>query len=273
MRKMTIDEVHYVALDIMKDIHEFCENNDIRYSLAYGSLIGAVRHHGFIPWDDDIDIWMTRPNFEKFTKTYVSTRGYRLNGVYDKDSLICFNRVFETKETFLRTPWKSCAGDVGVFVDIMPLDGIPDNIDERNKQYNEFSSTVPCLITARYWKTCMEINKRRKLYYELRLLLNDLKCGHHKCIQKRMIAVSKRYEFGSGDFCSFFQCGDAYRKGQQEILPVSWFEQYISTKFEDTELMIVKDYDVLLTEIYGDYMKLPPIEQRNRSHGMYYIRE
>ena len=83
MRKMTLQEIQTVNLELMKDIHAFCVKNNIHYSLAYGSLIGAVRHKGFIPWDDDIDIMMPRPDFERFSHEYKSEKGYRLSSVYD----------------------------------------------------------------------------------------------------------------------------------------------------------------------------------------------
>lgn len=70
MRQLTDKEIHDCLLNILKDVDEFCRQNGLRYSLAYGTLIGAVRHHGFIPWDDDIDIQMPRPDFERFIREY-----------------------------------------------------------------------------------------------------------------------------------------------------------------------------------------------------------
>ncbi len=75
MKELTLSDVKAVSLDILKDVHEFCIAHDIKYSLAYGTLIGAIRHKGFIPWDDDIDIVMPRPDFERFFKEYKSEKG------------------------------------------------------------------------------------------------------------------------------------------------------------------------------------------------------
>ena len=71
MQELTLKELQQASLDILKDVHSFCEANQIQYSIAYGTLIGALRHKGFIPWDDDVDIVMPRPDFERFCKIYV----------------------------------------------------------------------------------------------------------------------------------------------------------------------------------------------------------
>lgn len=268
---MTIKEIHDVALKIMKEIHEFCMANNIQYSLAYGSMIGAARHKGFIPWDDDIDIWMTRPNFEKFTRTFVSKSGFRHSSMYDKDSLICFDRVYETKETLIKTQYKACDGDVGVFVDVFPLDGVPEDEGRRNKQYIDFSSKITCLLYARWLIGYIERKQGwRKLYGICRLLFNDVRWGEYRRAHNKMLEIAKAEDVGKSNFCCCFQCGDAYRKNQQELLPTAYFWNYILTEFEGAEFMICEDYDKILKIIYGDYMKLPPEEERYRSHGACY---
>ena len=271
MKAMTIDEIHGVALNIMKEIHEFCMANDIKYSLAYGSMIGAVRHKGFIPWDDDVDIWMTRPNFEKFTRSFVSKSGYRHSSMYDKDSLICFDRVYETKETLIKTQYKACDGDVGVFVDVFPLDGVPEDEERRNKQYNAFSNKITCLLHARWLIGYIERKQGwRKLYGACRLLYNDVRWGGYRRAHKKMNEIAKTEDVEKSSYCCYFQCGDAYRKNRQELLPTASFRNCILAEFEDTEFMICEDYDRILKIIYGNYIELPPENERHRSHGVYY---
>lgn len=271
MREMTIDEVHKIALDIMVEIHEFCVANNIQYSLAYGSLIGAIRHKGFIPWDDDIDVWMTRPNFEKFTKLYKSKHGYRLSSEYDDDSLICFNRVYETEITYLKRGLKSCNGSVGVWVDIMPLDGVPEEEAFRKEQYSCFCNMNRTLTIARFWLNYIEtVSGFKRFYGKSRLMLNNIAKGNYKSIKKQMVDISTQYDFFKGTLCCFFQCGSAYTKRKQELLPVDSFGEYRLVKFENTEMMVIADYDNVLKGIYGDYMKLPPVEDRTFHHGVVY---
>ena len=277
MKEMTINEVHEIALDIMKEIHECCVSNNIYYSLGYGSLIGAIRHKGFIPWDDDIDVWMTRPNFEKFTRLYKSKHGYRLSSEYDKDSLICFNRIYETKKTYLKRSMKSCDGNVGVWVDIMPLDGVPDDDKKRIEQYKDFVSRNAELTESRCWLNSIEnINGIGNCVSLLRQFVGNLRRGKMyilsksgaKRIQANMVDISKKYSFETGKYCSYFQCGSAYAKRKQELLPVKSFSKYHLTNFEGVDLMIISDYDNILKLIYGDYMKLPPEDARKFHHGV-----
>ena len=85
MREMTLEEIQQVSLEILKDVHRFCVENDIKYSLCYGTLLGAIRHNGFIPWDDDIDIMMPRPEYDRFIRLYQSEKGYKLFAAENND--------------------------------------------------------------------------------------------------------------------------------------------------------------------------------------------
>ena len=103
MKEMTTTDIQQVSLDILKDVHSFCQKEGIKYSLAYGTLIGAIRHKGFIPWDDDVDIMMTRPEYERFIRAYKSSNGYELLPE-GKDSMIAMARVYDRQKTQVLMP-------------------------------------------------------------------------------------------------------------------------------------------------------------------------
>lgn len=273
MKEMTLEETHHVAFEIMKEIHEFCVNNNIQYSLAYGSLLGAIRHKGFIPWDDDIDIWMTRPNFEKFSKTFKSNKGYRHLSVYDKDSLICYDRVYETKNTYVKNMPKACDGKTGIWVDVMPLDYAPDDTILRDSQYKEFAELNKKVDIYRGWRTILE---SQSLIIIAKTFVKKIITGEIRYLRRKVVSdihnsklkLIKKYTNTPSSYYCYFQCGVLYRNEKQELLPSRSFDYYQLTKFEDTEFMIVKDYDTLLKTLFNDYMTPPPVEQRKKSHGI-----
>lgn len=268
MKRLTIQEIQQVNLDIMKDIHKFCITNDIKYSLAYGSLLGAVRHKGFIPWDDDIDIWMTRPNFERFMSLYKTHDKYRLVSVYDKDCLLGLGRVYETKDTFIEWDSKTCDGDIGVWVDICPIDAIPDDENARKRQYTKVLKLWRHLGGARCDVTVIERNDGIASFFAfVKLCIKNIIRGNYHTIQKNLVTLCKSFPFGTTTNCCYFMCLDAYNRKEQEVLKTADFFDYRLINFEDTQFYIIENYRSVLSEIYGNYMSLPPVDKRIPRHG------
>jgi lipopolysaccharide cholinephosphotransferase len=260
---MSLAEIQSVGLDIMKEIHVFCMENGIEYSLAYGSMIGAVRHKGFIPWDDDIDIWMTRPNFEKFSSSFKSRNGYQLMSVYDKDNYCNYTRVYEVDKTLVKSPCKACSQEVGVWVDVFPIDGINDDIKQFYSDYDLISKIGRKILGARYdLKKKDEGNLSEIIKSVVKIVIRRMMYGSIENMHNKMIELSKRYEFGKTNYCSSLMCVSAIKKNKPEVFLTDDFKSYELLPFE-TEMFFVSDaYDHILTTIFGDYMQLPPEKER-----------
>ena len=263
MRKMTLAEIQQVNLELMKDIHSFCVKNDIRYSLAYGSLIGAVRHKGFIPWDDDIDIMMPRPDFEKFSAMYQSKEGYILSSFYDEDSYINYTRVYDYR-TIVKCPIKASKHEIGVWIDVYPLDGISDDDVISKEQFQLLRKHTRNVMK---WRKCLIDIKQKKLNKRIRILLRMIKLrilnkGSINSWRDKICSICKEYEFGTTKRCSSLLCVEANSNNKQEIFQTKDFFEYQLVPFETEQFFITKAYDRVLTTIFGDYMKIPPKDKQ-----------
>lgn len=264
MRRMTLHEVQSVNLKIMKDIHFFCVEHGIRYSLAYGSLIGAVRHKGFIPWDDDIDIMMPRPDFEVFSKSFVSKSGYTLSSVYDKDTYINYTRVYDNADTLVISPAKAGRKEVGVWVDVYPIDGIPDDEVMARQQFVEIRKYSQRVMATRFiFRKLASGALLQKFKSGIKYLRNVILWkGNMQQWHNSIIDLCKMVRFGDTSRCSSLVCMEANRDDRQEIFPTSSFLQYQLVPFEKEHFYIVSDYDTVLKTIFGDYMSLPPKDKQ-----------
>ena len=263
-RRMTLQEVQSVNLEMMKEIHLFCERNDIRYSLAYGSLIGAVRHGGFIPWDDDIDIMMPRPDFEVFSRSFRSEKGFILSSVYDSDTYVNYTRIYDNR-TIVKGTAKASVEPVGVWIDVFPIDAIPDGLAERRDQFDRLRNYTALIM--RYRRILCNICFRN-IKYKLRGCLQMMKLfienggiPFSKWHQK-VIEICKENTFGETEMCSSLVCVEANLNNRQEVFSTSDFQDYQLVPFEDGHFYIIKAYDRVLTTIFGDYMQIPPEEKR-----------
>ena len=258
---MTRRELQLFCLNILKEVHSFCESNNIKYSLAYGTLLGAIRHKGFIPWDNDIDICMPRPDYERFVNTFHSSK-YHLalkKKKSDCDCLIAYARVFDTEKTVAKkTNWSS--KPVGVWIDIFFLDGVPDDVDDF------------CSMYDRYFKLWLAIQKKRiqftsigdvcgllpriKLFVHKLLQINGL---GGRFLQKRYIKKIKSIPYETAKFWSQLAVMD---NGPVEHFTKNIFSNPILKEFEGVSFRVMEGFDENLKNIYGDYMSLPPEDAR-----------
>ena len=260
MKQISTKELMKLQLDILISVDDFCTRNGIQYSLGYGTLIGAIRHKGYIPWDDDIDIVMTRGNYDKFInsfngfsdKLYVVAPELNWN-YYAPYANVCDNR------TILYEGDNGHNGiEVGVKIDIFPIDATSSDDIDNKRVKNRILRLNNILRAKRY---CLgNLNTRAKLRLLAYRFLFYFRS--YSSVQKkiRILALSYRdTEYEYVDNLVF------YPKTIQT--PKSYFDKYIDVDVEGYKFKSIKNYDIYLRQIYGDYMKLPPIEQRVPHHG------
>lgn len=264
MKEMTLKDIQDMSLYIMKHFHNFCVSNNIKYSLGYGTMIGAVRHNGFIPWDDDLDIIMTRPEYDRFIELYQDSEEFRLLTPERNNSLKTYARVCEIKRTMAEVlvPWFK--GENGLWIDIFPIDGVNGDDSLRAADNQELIHLNDKLMLARARTT--PFSRRKSLLSNAKLLIRRIIHHHYNSnkLLKQIDALMKKYNYETSTFCGnrgFIGCI------KKECMEKDIYEDVILHKFEDTEFFILKKYDRNLRNYYGDYLQLPPEEQRVPGHS------
>lgn len=258
MKEMTLREIQLFELDILKDVHEFCMANNIRYSLAYGTLIGAIRHKGFLPWDDDIDIVMPRPDYDRFCCSYKSKAGYEIFAPALDNSYLGYARVCDFKKSFvLSIPWCT-QSPTGLWIDIFPMDGLTaeENLRKVYKRLRHFEKQK-----MRIRLQIEAFSKPIPLYQKFLIMMRNALHGSTN-IKK----ITDKYEkiITADDYEKSSHCGNRsiLMDFPRDKHPRSVFEHYETKEFEGLQLMVISEYDACLRAIYGDYMTPPPEEER-----------
>lgn len=259
MKKMTLQELQKFSLDILKDVHSFCMQNGIKYSLAYGTLIGAIRHKGFIPWDDDIDIIMPRDDFERFCETYNSAR-FHIISPKDNECWIAFARVCDLDKTYAESICNWCKRDTGVWIDIFPADGVSDNSDKFKESIlfgrKLWIKQLYCRYAKHAFDTSLSLIYNFKLLAVKIITLNGIRLRRHI---KRLTNNARQYKFGNTKHWSQIVCLDVVEKKYQDTHD---FDKTVEVDFENEKFCALEGYDNFLRNIYGNYMKLPPVEDQ-----------
>lgn len=253
-REIHIQELKQLMLLILEDIDSFCRSNGISFFLAYGTLIGAVRHKGFIPWDDDIDIWMPRPDYMRFMEQYKHPyyTAYSPEFTPDWDHYIA--KVCDD-----RTLIDEGHGDLcGVYVDVFPLDGLPDDPKKTQAHQRAVMSWLRTWSSLHYTQN-LKFGKSLGIGKNMKILAAKtlgLFYSSNKALDK-LILTQREYPYEHAQHVGYMDEEPILRNHIKAI----------DGEFEGYRFPIPENYHEWLTAHYGDYMQLPPVEQRVSNHG------
>ena len=272
---MTLKDIQNVCLEILMEVHKFCIAEGINYTLYGGTLLGAIRHKGFIPWDDDVDIAMPRPDYDRFIHKYHSKKGYKLfsRELYElKDSVyIAYTRVCDMEKTIVDyRNLKWCSTPTGVWIDVFPLDGIEDDTEKRKMHFEKMNYLWVKGCKLRLAKRPFMLNNtwKDKIIWINNKLLSFF--YSFKVIDSH-IALCRSIKYGESNF---FAQVSFMVYGMKECHSLSVMEGFLLIPFEGISLFVMSGYDEALREKYGDYMVPPPMEKRINHHGgRYYWKE
>lgn len=266
MKKLTnkeLKKIQSIELDILKSFDKICKKNKLKYVLTGGTLIGAIRHNGFIPWDDDIDIAMPRNDYNKFIKIQekeLNKEKYYFQSIETEEEYSNIGAKIRRKNSVYKETLSSISREnQGIWIDIFPIDNISDNKIlafftftkmfyykmllsyklKNNPTTNSFSK-----------KTLLNIIKLNSNFYSLK----RLKKKYFKLITKTNKKETK----------NVINFGGVYLL--KEKVPKEFINNIIAHQFENEKFNIPKNYNNYLTHIYGDYMQLPPKEKRKSNH-------
>lgn len=259
MREIQFEEMKRIELNILIYFTEVCEENNLRYYLGGGTLLGAVRHKGFIPWDDDIDVMMPRPDFQKLLSLSINNENYNIIKPGTAGYYYNFAKLVDTRTILEEKGIKRIDG-LGVYIDIFPLDGMPETPNARKKRFKELNS-----IRKRINNTCLlkpKFHRNPFAYLNACRIYNSNKNIDLSSLQKKYLDSALKNSFDDSEFV--FAAGGAY--GARDIFPGKWFEKEIELQFENLTVKAFNGYDFYLTQLYGDYMTLPPEDKRVTPH-------
>lgn len=252
-----LSNLQNVILNIGKEIHDICINHNIQYMMQGGTFLGAIRHKGFIPWDDDMDFGMTWDNYKKFIEVlkqlYHPWLSYDIPSVENNSYFKYFIKVYDKRTTFLE--WDKNEEARGVFVDIFPIAYGGNTWKETYKMWKKYQL-----------KRALLDRKGYKLHKRFSLKDRSLRLISHVYSHESLVNWGYNF-YEKANHNKFAIYSMAFEGTRKDIVKSNYYETpYKLYKFEDTEFFGVEDYDGFLTDIFHDYMTLPPNNQRIPHH-------
>jgi len=267
MKSVTTEELRTLQMEQLVYIDKVCRQNNIEYTLAGGTLLGAIRHGGYIPWDDDIDVEMTRPNYERLISLFIEELPENLSLIHYKTGEIYtqFAKLYDNRTTY-RSDVAYLQPEMGVFLDIFPIDNLPSDEQERKQFKSQVRKNQIRLRTSNP-RGIDYACSTKKIYFFGKTIVYfpaHLKNkGKNNQIAYAADSLMQKYNKKETGVVGF---PDSHY--QQAFFPVSVFSEYEDVSFEDITVRKIVDHDSYLKQQYGDYMVLPP-EDKRVDHSYY----
>ena len=263
MQRLDRAQIQQVLLGILKEADRFCRAHDIRYSLAGGTLLGALRHQGFIPWDDDADLIMPRPDYERFVALFnkeENSHYHLLTQEHNEDKwyVNCYSKLEDSNTR--STEWGiRFSSKFGINVDVFPVDGLPDDPKQQRRIIMK-AGHLTRLVSLR--------QKRFSQFFRFHAgpPLAKIEAHLHSVDYwlKQCRRVMQAHDFETSPYAGAL-CG-VYRT--REVFPRTLFEHYKDYDFEGIKLRGLEDAETYLSSLYGNWRQLPPEDQREGKHHL-----
>ena len=257
-----------VIVDVFAAFIRICEQYGLRYFCAGGTAIGAVRHQGMIPWDDDIDVFMPRSDYDRFIAlaAHSMPEGYEVQTPYNtKDYPMYFSKMCNARTTLLENERIPCI--FGLYIDIFPLDGACDDIEtcyQKKCRFKRLMNKLEAISTHNSFGEYVSLLKKRSEWGRFAVKTVAFFCRPwlRKWLLKQMDTIAYANDYAQSS--SVVTYSGVYHK--QEIYPKAWLEAPQMFAFEGLKVSLPHDYDAYLRHFFGDYMTLPPVEKRASHH-------
>ncbi len=268
---LTLKEIQEIELQVLLRFKDICEKYNLRYSLAYGTLLGAIRHKGFIPWDDDIDVMMPRPDYLKFVAVFdeeCKNEKYGLVSMHNSHEYFApLAKMFDDSTQVIQQYGQIEKTPYGVYIDIFIVDGLP--LEREELLYKRAEK-----IRFKWGMANRKLFKRKSRNFltfcgGVALSLIYKMHGYIK-YRDEYDALASSTDFETSDSVAVIIYGEGLKK---EKMSVAEFEDLSEVEFEGHLFKTVRTPRDYLDKMYGDYMKLPPIENQVSKHSSYAIRK
>ena len=262
-----------ILMGCLHKFEEICEAHQLTYFCVGGTVIGAVRHGGMIPWDDDIDVAMPRPDYDRFLQLCktIDLGHYELATPEMKGYPFFFSKFCDKDTSLIEIENVPCL--YGIFIDIFPIDGTSSDKAEATQMMknfkrisNKIDATIAHLTFGEYLSLLFQPKQWGRMAFQTAAFL----LGREN-IRKRLInklnAIATSHDFNASQYIANY--GGAW--AEKEIHPKEWILPLTKKHFEETEVYIPGNYHEYLTQMYGDYMQLPPEEKRISHHNHAFV--
>jgi len=268
MREMTLEETKQCVLEALLWVDNYCRERNITWWLCGGTLLGAVRHKGFIPWDDDIDIMLPREDYERLCAEFPKNERYRLLRAENTENFhYTFGKIEDTltrKDENIRKKYTR----IGLDIDVFPIDNLPSDDEECKAYYNEISRIGLKLagMTIVYGKgKTLKSTIQKNIYIFCQRFLEIIGINSYERTRNKFLELSQRYNDKPCEYWGI-TCIDHY--GIKERNKKKGYDETVKVEFEGHLFPAPACYDTYLSQLYGkDYMQLPPEEKRVTHHS------
>lgn len=262
MKELTLEELKVIELDILKVFRSFCEEHGIRYFLACGTLLGAIRYKKFIPWDDDVDVLVPREDYDRLLASFRDCERYRLYAFERNQKYrYPFAKLCDMTTRLTETFYPNNGVDLGVNIDIFPLDHWNDDFEKAQREHQRIRKNIACLGYLKVDKPRTDNPVKFVLWSAIIAYCKMQGSGHY--IRKIIKESNKQSQRNS----RYVGVKAWPMWGTGAIMPVEVFSDAVEIEFEGEKFMAPADYDTYLRSLYGDYLPDPPEEKRKTHHS------